>query len=203
MKKIICIFVLLVMCFSIVSCGQSEVEIPDGMKQASEANDLFYLFIPASWTYSRGHNMPYAYVSESDTSNVSVVLYMLNEAEITTADTTAAETTEATSDAESSKVENPREPYIDQFWTEFTENAVLSYGESFNLIEKSEAVLDRLYAKQFIYSESTGGKEYKHLAVVTCYGGMIVCFTYTSTVDNYEAHLNEVNLMIKEFKFKQ
>lgn len=198
MKKIICVFVLLIMCFSIVSCGQSEVKVPDGMKQASESTDLFYLFVPANWTYSRGHNMPYAYVSESDTSNVSVVLYMINESEITTSGTTAILPNE-----ETAAQTNPREPYIDHFWSEFDKNAVLSYGESFGLIEESDAVLDGLYAKQFVYSEKTGGQTYKHLAVVTYYGGMIVCFTYTSTEKNYDSHLSEVNLMLKEFKFKK
>lgn len=198
MKKIICAFVILVMCFSIVSCGEAEVEVPNGMKLASESNDLFYLFIPANWTYSRGHNMPYAYVSESDTSNISVVLYMIDESKIT-----SAVTEDTTSSEETSVKTNPREPYIDRFWYEFEENAVLSYGDSFKLIEESETALDTLYAKQFTYSEITGGKTYKHLAVVTYYAEMIVCFTYTSAEDNFDSHLSDVNSMIKEFKFKQ
>jgi len=104
MKRIISVLLLAVICIFAVSCGdKNEVKTPDGMKQISDKDDLFYLFVPNNWTADRGYGNPYAYVSGEDNSNVTVMFYILDK-----------ETVEPDSSAE-----NPKEPYIDAYWKEF------------------------------------------------------------------------------------
>lgn len=205
MKRVICVILLVVICAFAVSCGDSsKVEIPNGMKAAYEESDLFYFFIPSEWTYDRGHDMPYAYFSATDTSNVMIMLYMLDDAEITTVPdgTTAASDTEAADTTTSETPENPRAAYIDKYWSDFTKEANTTL-QAFELLEQTETTLNDYYAHSYVYTQKTGGVTYKHRAVVTYYGDMIVCFTYTATEENYDKHAADVDNMLAEFKFKK
>ena len=208
MKKIICALLLLVICFTAVSCGKgSKVEVPDGMKEAYSEEDIFYLFIPSSWTYERGFGMPYAYFSASDTSNVSVMLYIPDDYTETT--TTSAENTtsaEITTLAEETtltpEVQNPKAPFINAYWDNFTSEANATL-QSFDLESFKETTLDNYFAHDYVYTHQTGGVDYKHRAVITYYAGMIVCFTYSSTAENYDKHIADVDDMLAHFTFKK
>ena len=190
MKRIISILLLAVICVFAVSCGDnSDVKVPDGMKLISEDDDLFYLFVPSNWTSNRGYGNPYAYVSGEDTSNVTVMFYVL-DTDAVTADPSA---------------ENPKEPYIDYYWgtvVESLENGFLSYSLSEDESNSTES-LDSIYSKQFVYTVKTKDKtEYKCRSVVTYHGEMIFCLTYTAESANYDTHTESVNKIISEFKFK-
>lgn len=208
MKKIICALLFLVICFTAISCsGGSKVEVPDGMKEAYSEDDIFYLFIPSSWTYERGFGMPYAYFSATDTSNVSVMLYMPDDyAETTTSpeSTTAAENTTTATEVTTvvPETQNPKAPFINAYWDNFTSeaNATLT---SYNLESFKETTLNNHFAHDYVYTHKTGGIDYKHRAVVTYYGGMIVCFTYSSTAENYDKHIADVDDMLAHFTFKK
>ncbi|MBR2478878.1 MAG: hypothetical protein IKB47_00550 [Clostridia bacterium] len=190
MKKIVCILLLLVICVMTVSCSGSEVKVPDGMKLASGSGELYYLFVPNAWTVKEGSSAS-AFVSASDMSNVSVVAYVLqNEVETEGGDEAAAQ--------------NPRAPYIDAFWSEFCADA----GKTLIAFDVSDEVIDTqtlggFYAKQFVYTHTTGGVEYKHRMAVTYYGEMIIYLLYSSTAENYDSHAADVDNIIKEFQFKQ
>lgn len=201
MKKIVCALLLLIICFSATSCGEASIEVPNGMKLASEEQDPYYLFIPSGWAYDRGYNMPYAYHSASDTSNVMVMLY---QAPVDANDSNS-DTEEKVSETLDPTVEtNVREPYIRDFWSKFQKDAVDLYGTSYELLEETASALGGYYAIQYTYSEKIGTETYKHISVVTFLGSsnLFVCFTYTAKESNFDKHLSDVNTMIKEFKFK-
>ena len=207
MKKIICAILLLVICIGTVSCGQgSDVEVPDGMKEAYSEEDIFYLFIPSSWTYERGFGMPYAYYSASDMSNISVMLYMLDENEegmsVTTAENGESVTTQTVETTVPTETQNPKAPYINAYWENFVEESNTTLP-SFNLESFKETTLNNHFAHDYVYTHKTGGISYKHRAVVTYYGEMIVCFTYSSTAENYDKHIAEVDDMLAHFAFKK
>jgi len=186
MKRILSLILLAVICLFAVSCGKdSDVEVPDGMKLISEEDDLFYLFVPTSWKEDRGYGNPYAFVSGNDNSNVNVMFHLLN----TTPESNGT-----------------REPYIDAYWAEF-ENSVKKGFYSYSLIEDEckDSTLGGgdIFAKQYVYTvKNMGEEEYKCRAVVTYYGQMICCLTYTSTVQNYDSHTSDVDKIIAEFRFK-
>ena len=190
MKRIISVLLLAIICVFTVSCGdKSEVKVPDGMKQISNEDDLFYLFVPSNWTSDRGYGNPYAYVSGNDNSNVTVMFYILDN-----------ETVDSNASAE-----NPKEPYIDAYWKTFEEsleNGFLAYSLS-ETESNSTITLDSLYSKQYVYTVKTkDNAEYKCRSVVTYHGEMIFCFTYTAETKNYDTHKADVDKIISEFKFK-
>ncbi len=191
MKKIVSVLLLLAICVLTVSCGGTEVEVPDGMKLASGENELYYLFVPNAWSI-RESSPPIAFISATDMSNVTVVAYVLEtEVETATAD-------------ESAEVVNPRAPYIDAFWNEFCADAnttLIAFQQVGDTVDTQQ--LGEQYAKQYVYTHTTGGVEYKHRMAVTYYGEMIVYVLYSSTAEYYDSHAADVDQIIKEFKFKQ
>ncbi len=195
MKKVVCVLLLLAISVMAVSCGGAEVEVPDGMKIASGENELYYLFVPNSWSI-RESSPPVAFISATDMSNVTVVSYVLE----TDVETSA----ETTSEGDAAEIVNPRAPYIDAFWNEFyadantTLRAFDTVGEPIDTQQ-----LGGLYAKQYVYTHKTGDVEYKHRMAVTYYGEMIIYLLYSSTAENYDAHAADVDQIIKEFMFKQ
>lgn len=191
MKKIVCAVLLVFLCLTLVTAcddGSSEIEVPDGMKLASEDTDIYCLFVPTSWTVKRGYDSASAYYSASDMSNVVMTTYILSD---TDSVGTAAEG------------ENERAPYIDAYWNELKSKAGNTF-KGFSVIEegKDYPIADGYYAKQYVYTVTADGKDYKYRAVVTYYRGAILCFTYTATAENYELHQTEVDQMLSELKLK-
>jgi len=186
MKRILCFALLTVICLMAVSCGKSsEIDPPDGMKLASNEDDLFYFFVPNGWTADRGYGNPYAFVSGSDNSNVNVMFHLLEKTPVS---------------------DGTREPYIDAYWEEF-EKSVEKGFYSYSLIEEEckDCTLGGgdIFAKQYVYKvKNMAEEEFKCRAVVTYHGQMICCLTYTSTVENYDSHKVDVDKIISEFKFK-
>ena len=185
MKRFFSIILLAVICLAAVSCSKSsDVDVPDGMKLASNDDDLFYFFVPNDWTFDRGYGNPYAYASGNDNSNVNVMFHLLNEEPVS---------------------DGTREPYIDAYWKDFEtdlESGFLAYSLS-ESESNSTQTLDSVYAKQFVYTLKTKDKaEYKCRSVVAYRGEMIFCLTYTAEVQNYDKHKADVDKIIAEFKFK-
>lgn len=200
MKKIIIALLLLTACLFSVSCGASDkVDVPDGMKLASSDSDRFYLFVPSSWTVDTSHGGPYAYYSASDASNISANFYM-PEAEVT--DVTSSDPDANTTDADTTSTDsNPREKYIDSYWNTFIDSMNATVKD-FTVIDESETTLDGVYSKQYVYSFKIDQTVYKCRMVVTYPAqNLIFCLTYTSTPENYDTHISEVEKMISEFKF--
>lgn len=73
MKKLLILLLLLSMTLPLFSCGEDE-ELPEGMQLAADASALgFALYVPEEWTVSSYGNIAASYVSQLDTSSVSLV----------------------------------------------------------------------------------------------------------------------------------
>ena len=74
MKKILSVFLLAVMLFSLVACGDdTPTDIPEGMKLASDTEIVDYLlFVPENWEVTSKTGMTMAQASLNDDSNVIV-----------------------------------------------------------------------------------------------------------------------------------
>lgn len=202
MKRFICIVLLLVTAISVTACAENKgVEIPDGMKLIGENNKLFYMFVPSSWM-ERAGDVPTAYVSSSDTTNVMAVTYMLP------ADYDAAKEQAEESADEQVNGDTARAAYIDRFFESFSADAEKNYGDNFKLIgEPSDAQrLGGLYSKQYVFEQTTGGVVYRHrMAVTYCQGlggGLIVYVIYTAKAENYDLYAKNVDDIIREFRFR-
>ena len=73
MKRLLILLLLLSMILPLFSCGKDE-ELPEGMQLAADKETLgFALYVPEEWTVSSYGNVAASYVSQLDTSSVSLV----------------------------------------------------------------------------------------------------------------------------------
>ncbi len=73
-KKILSLLLVFTLCFALVACDKEGDETPEGMKSACEGNSLgFTMYVPEGWVTSSYGTIASAYVSNLDTSSVSLV----------------------------------------------------------------------------------------------------------------------------------
>ena len=68
--------------------------------------------------------------------------------------------------------------------------------DNFELESEENTTIDGLYAKKYVYTASLGGFDYRFLQAAAIKGTSVYLFTYASTAENYEAHLDDVNSML-------
>jgi hypothetical protein len=57
-------------------------------------------------------------------------------------------------------------------------------------------------ALSYQYKALYGGSEYKIMQTVLIYNGLAYSITYTARADAYEAHINDVELILNSFRFR-
>lgn len=176
MKKLICVLLILVLACSLVAC--SDDDTPDGMQNVSTENALFNLYVPASWISQTASGVSGARVSNTDASNVTVTTYL---------------------------------PEADMSVTEYWEKVCLpSYRDggvlqSFTLIEGSckDTSLGGKGAKQYVFTYVLDGVTYESMQIITVASDMMVyTLTYTAAADKYAEHLESVESIRAEFRFR-
>ncbi len=173
-KTLIMIAALLLAAMILPSCSASDVEVPDGMKLISSDEEAFYLFVPMSWVTNSSMGMASAYYSDKDRSNISM-------------------TCMAPTDAVAS---------LDGY-VEYCKAELEAYMPGFEVVgETEDAVLGGRNGRSFTYRASINNIDYKYRQVVVTYQSMFYIFTYTSTLEGYELHADEVETMISKVLFK-
>lgn len=178
MKRLFLV-VLLILAFTLVSCSKEESTMPDGMTYSENGAVDYYFYYPEEWTLDRNDGMVSAYVSEKDHSNVSVTAF------------TAPQGVNSVDGYISMGETN----YFDHLKENFTDITLLSDGE--------ETTLGEVPARQYVFTATVAGDEYKFRQVVAYRYGYIYILTYTSTLDAFDLHTDDVNSIIKEFEFKK
>lgn len=178
MKKFSLIFIFILILTILVSCSKKEAHIPEGMAVLNGDAVNYNFFYPENWQIDRNDGMVSVYVSDKDRSNVSVTTFTA-PADIQGVDgyLTMGDTT-----------------YYDHVKATFPDFEMLSDGE--------ETTLSGAPARQFVFTATIAGDTYKFRQVITYYYGYIHILTYTSTLEGFDSHLDEVNKIISEFKFK-
>jgi len=185
MKVLKAFFSIFIICAAIaasVSCGETTDDVPKGM-QAVESDFVDYKFyVPETWTVDVTQGYVSAYNPE-DKSNVSVI-------------------TMTSTNAYASF-----EEYIDEYVGSLADTfSNFEYIESESLIPTADrpetgVTLGGSTAARIVYTIKVGDATYKYMQVVTAVGYYIYTLTYTALTSHYDAHLDEVYQMIKEFKF--
>lgn len=175
MKKgisFICILVSVVM-LSFCGCsGNGDDDVPNGYKEISTELNDFDLYVPQNWTEDVSTGMVSAYYSAGDPTNVSVMAWGLEYSDMT----------------------------IDMWWQDNkadleTVFSGVEYGE-----EKS-AVLDGRDAMRYEYKASLGEKTYKYIQVAAIKNEAVYLITYTAPEVTYEAHLEDFDGIVENFRF--
>jgi len=165
--KIILLALAVVMLISAVSCQKDEFSAPTGMVTASTDEADFYFYVPKNWTVDNTTAAVSAYYTKEDPSSVSFMAWSLDDPSMT----------------------------IDSWW-DFNRSEIEIVFKNFTLETEENAVIDELYAKKYTYTASLGEFEYKIMQAACIKNGDVYVFTYTSIVDNFDTHLDDVNHMI-------
>lgn len=150
-----------------------KVTAPDGMKLASTDERAYRLFVPTSWKINNRADATAAYASDTDSSNVSVQMYM-------TGDNTET---------------------VEKHW-ERLEASYKEIFESFTLMSDKEIKMSGVNAHKYTYTVTSGGQEYKMVQAIVRKGDMFYCLTFTATPQNFDKHLPDVEKMITNFDIR-
>lgn len=151
-----------------------KVTPPEGMKLASTDKLPYRFFVPISWKINDKAASAAAYVSDSDSSNVSVQMFMMNDNSPTTVD-------------------------------EYFKKCEKSYKEmfsSYNLDSATDITMDSVKGKQYTYSLTSGGENYKQLQAIVRKGEVYYTITYTAQAELFDKHMNDVKRMIEAFDIR-
>ncbi len=148
---------------------------PEGMKLASADNAQYRFYVPVSWEANMSDRMSDAYYPESGKPNVSVSAYSPD----------AYMTPEA---------------YFEQC-QDIYKKEIPGYTYDAATGAEPRQVAERA-AVSYTYTATYGGTEYKIMQTVLEYNDLIYSITYTSPADRFDAHIEDVELMLTSFKFR-
>lgn len=152
-----------------------KVECPDGMQLVSTDKRPYRFFVPTSWQPDYRSSISGAYYSDSDRSNVSLQGHMLGIDDMSLED------------------------YLKQNESKYRE----LYGEGYELIEcDKEAFMGDQKSYKCVFKVVSGGNTYKVLQSFCVKGAMAYVFTYTSTLESFELHLSDVDMMLDAFEIR-
>ena len=162
------VLTLLALALPLASCSKGgEFAPPAGYQAAADEKADFHFYVPDKWTVDYSTAAAGAYYSASDPSSVSVMAWELPHTDTT----------------------------LDEWWA-LNREEIEQVFDDFNLESEENMTVDGLYAKKYVYTASLGGYAYRYQQVAAIKGTSVYLFTYASTEENYETHLDEVNEML-------
>ena len=176
MKKLLSVFLILVICIgAFVGCSSERTKgAPNGMKAVKSDDTLSYnLYIPAAWIQDLSTGAVSAYCSSADLSNVSMTQFTLSN---------------------KFSLSEQVEVYLEGLKNTFSD---------FTIDEKypENVTLDGVAASKIEYTATLAGDQYKFMNIICVVGAEMYIFTYTSTVDLYDSHLEDVQSILDNFAF--
>lgn len=176
MKKFIALIALVLALACFVSCAkEKDPSIPEGMTVSENDAVDYYLYYPEEWTVDRNDGMVSVYVSDTDRSNVSVTAF--------------------TAPADVSNIED----YLNNDYLGYVES---NFPELEMLTSAEIATLGGVDSRRYVFTANIAGADYKFMQNITYRYGYIYIFTYTSTVELFDKHIDDVTKMAQEFEFK-
>jgi len=172
--KIKRILALICACLTVLSLVSCNKteEVPEGMKKISDDSVAYDFFVYTHWLVDDGVT-DCAYFSESDRSNVSMSSYFPDASHETVQD--------------------------------FYNATIATYKRDFNnftIIEEGTTDMHVFDAYQIVYTFTFGETTYKVYQSMTLRDTVMYMFTYTSSPELYDVHIEEVLKMLAELKFR-
>lgn len=169
-SALLVIILAAVLVLSVTSCGKDK-DVPAGMIKASGDEADFTLYVPEKWTVDMATAAVSAYAGKDDPSSVSVMGWDLEYTDYS----------------------------LDEWWeVNESENAKV-FGD-YETVSEEDLTVDGLYAEKKIYTASLGDYEYRIMQVACVKKATVYLFTYTSTPDTFDSHLDEVGQMLANLK---
>lgn len=150
-----------------------DVEVPDGMKLISTDELPYRFFVPENWMVNNGAEFSAAKFSDSDSSNVSLQMYMTDDESQT----------------------------VDDYFAEL-EKRYKEMFASYELESSEDIKMDGSDAKKYVYKIVVGGIEYKQMQAIVVRGAVFYTLTYTALPESFDSHIDDVNKMIESFDIR-
>ncbi len=170
--KLLSAALLLSVALTLFSCGKDN-GAPAGMITASSEGADYYFFVPDDWTVDLSTKASGAYYGESDSSSVSVISWDLDNTVST----------------------------LDDWWNINLSDIELVFKDV-TVVSEENTTVSELYAKKYTYTASLGEFDYKIIQVACIKNSTVYVFTYTSTLEYFDAHLDEVDMMLENLTVK-
>lgn len=116
-----------------------------------------------------------------------------------------AETTESKDEADTTAKENNDVPVIttlDEYWAYYASEFARTFPDMEYKTEGENMLVSGLSAKKYVYTATVTGQKYQFLQVITIKKGIVYVFTYTATVDQFEAHLETISSILGYLEIK-
>lgn len=176
LKKIIFALFAVILVLGAVSCGSKDDFVPAGYKKASNKDADYTLYVPEGWIVDMSTGVTTARVSKSDPTNISFMGFELDEALL---------------NSETAEGETEEKSKLDKFWDYYAEE----FKKTFSDIKFDEEVygkeilISKKYkAKEYIYTATVTGAEYKFMQIVVIKGETVYLLTYTAKVDSFDKY---------------
>ena len=166
------ILALILVSLTFTSCGNND-GAPAGMKTASGEGADYVLYVPDDWKVDMSTKATGAYYSADDPSNVSVTAWELEHTNSTVED-----------------------------WWEIERTDIDLVFQNVEITSESNTTVDGIAAKKYEYTASLGEKNYKIMQVAAVKKSVVYVFTYTSVVESYDLHLDDVTAMLDYMQIK-
>ena len=199
MKKSLITFTCILSALCILLCGCSKSEAPEGYHNAAGDHEAFYFYVPTTWTLNNTGGTASAYYSSSDMSNVSMTCMVI---EPETMDTLEAYKSVSIAELEQILPGFKLIETTEESEETSAETSTETSAETNTTEEEKPITIDARETIKFEYECTLSGKTYRYMQVVTLKGEMFYLFTYTSLAENYESHLEDVNGILENIKFK-
>ncbi|MBE6636191.1 MAG: DUF1795 domain-containing protein [Ruminococcaceae bacterium] len=214
MKKYLSFALAIVFCLLLLaSCGKDSF-VPNGFQRISNDSADYRFYVPNGWISDLSTGVTAAYISEEDRSSVSFMGFEFDDALIQATFGSEAPDSEVPSDSEAVTTEKvtadtndndgslPSITSIDEYWAYYEKNFAKTFSDMTYTEKGENMLLSGLKAKKYVYTATVTGDSYQFMQVVTIKNGYVYIFTYTSTKDLFESHLDDVNAILGYIEIK-
>ena len=182
MKKVLIrtlsVLLLAVLALSAVSCAKSD-GTPDGMQCVSIPDATFALYVPEGWVSQVSGGVSGARVSNTDTSNVTVTLYVPDEVV---------------------DAENYWQNYCLPEYTPAEGHIGLP---AFTVVEEgADTTLGGANAKKYVFTFEMDGVKYQLMQIIAVEDSIVYTLQYHATEGAYANHTEEVEDIRSAFRFR-
>ena len=168
---------LLTLVIGATSCKKDD-GTPDGMQNVSAPGAPFDLYVPEDWLSQADSGVSGARVSNTDTSNVTVTMYM--------------------PDADMNAETYWQEKCVPEYTP--AEGHVGLPG--FTVIEQgTDTTLGGANAKKYVFTFEMDGVKYQLMQIIAVEGSMVYTLQYHATEVNYPLHTDVVENIRSNFRF--
>ncbi|MBE6541094.1 MAG: hypothetical protein E7672_01460 [Ruminococcaceae bacterium] len=166
-RRIILLIVAALFAVSLASCKKDEYEAPAGWTTASDEKADFYFYVPDEWTVDYSTAAAGAYFSESDPSSVSVMAWGLEHTDTT----------------------------VDEWWDLNKDEIELVFSDV-AIVSEENATVNGVFGKTYVYTANLGEFSYKFMQTAVIKNATVYLFTYSSTPENFDSHIEDVEGML-------